>query len=195
MKALVTGFEPFGTLEKNPSWEAVKLIGDQLGENVTVKKLLLPVEYERSAEILLQTLAEEKPDVIICTGVATKRCAVMPEYLAVNVMDSPMPDNSGKTYLYEKIEEEGEAVLYTSLPFPETLEAIHAAGVPCAPSFDAGTYVCNTLFYRLMADLKYNHPNSFGGFIHLPPETKVASQDVARALEAVVLMMAKRTAK
>ncbi|MBQ4121388.1 MAG: hypothetical protein IJD35_05170, partial [Clostridia bacterium] len=171
-------------------WEAVKLVSDYLDKGIEVTKLLLPVEYTRAPEMLLHEMATHHYDVILCTGVAVSRCAVTPEYVAVNVMDSTQPDNSGKVCIYERIEEEGEAVLYTNLPLPDMLDAIHAQGVPCAPSFDAGTYVCNTLFYSLMHGIKYGKKNTYGGFIHLPLQNEVKSEDAARALEAILLVMA-----
>ena len=190
MKALITGFEPFGNLEINPSWEAVKLVSEHLDKGVEVTKMLLPVEYGRAPKMLLNAMEKEHYDVVICTGVAVSRSAVMPEYVAVNVMDSAQPDNSGRVCLYEKIEEEGDAVLYTNLPLTGMLDAIHAAGVPCAPSFDAGTYVCNALFYNLMHTIKYGKMSTYGGFVHLPPESAVKSCDAAKALEAILLAMA-----
>ena len=190
MKVLLTGFEPFGKMEKNPSWEAVKLVSERPGKNVAVYKLLLPVEYERCADLLLDNMAHYRPDVVICTGVATKRRAVTPEYVAVNVKDSTTPDNAGKVCIYEKIKEEADAVLYTNLPLGDMLDAICSAGVPCAPSFDAGSYVCNNLFYRLMYEIKHGTRKVYGGFVHLPPEKEVSAKDASRALEAVLLMMA-----
>lgn len=190
MKALLTGFEPFGNLEVNASWEAVKLVSEYLDKGVEVTKLLLPVEYGRAPEMLRKEIDTCDYDMILCTGVAVSRNAVTPEYVAVNVNDSAQPDNSGRVCVYERIEEEGEAVLYTNLPLPDMLDAIHAAGVPCAPSFDAGTYVCNSLFYSLMHAIKYGKKNAYGGFLHLPPQDKVTSEDAARAIEAVLLMMA-----
>jgi len=192
MKALITGFEPFGKLEVNASWEAVKLVSEYLDKGIEVTKLLLPVEYQRAPELLLNEMEAHHYDVILCTGVAVSRRAVTPEYVAVNVMDSTMPDNSGKVCLYERIEEEGEAVLYTNLPLTDMLDAIHAQGVPCAPSFDAGAYVCNTLFYSLMHGIKYQKKNTYGGFVHLPPQSEVTSADAARALEAILLLMAEK---
>ena len=190
MKALITGFEPFGKLEINPSWEAVKQVSERLDKGVEVAKMLLPVEYGRAPEMLRAAMKKEHYDVVICTGVAVNRRAVMPEYVAVNVMDSTQPDNSGRVCLYEKIEEEGDAVLYTNLPLADMLDAIHTKGVPCAPSFDAGAYVCNALFYSLMHAIKYGKQQTYGGFIHLPPESEVKSCDAAKALEAILLVMA-----
>lgn len=190
MKALITGFEPFGRFQTNPSWEAVKLVSERPGKNVTVFKLLLPVEYDRSGELLLENVRQYRPDVVLCTGVAAKRSAVTPEYVAVNVKDSATPDNSGKVCIFDKIVDEGDSALYTNMPLSEVLDAIHSAGVPAAPSFDAGTYVCNDLFYRLMYDIKYSGRKCYGGFLHLPPEDEVSVKEAARAIEAVLLMLA-----
>lgn len=192
MKALVTGFEPFGKMKSNPSWEAVKLLSDRLGKNVVVRKMLLPVEYERAADLLLEKAAEYRPDVILCVGVAEKRHAVTPEYVAVNIKDSTMPDNGGKVYLYEKIVDEGDAALYTNLPITDVLDAVHLVGVPATPSFDAGAFVCNDLFYRLMYDIKYGEKNVYGGFIHLPLEKEVSAKDAAHALESILVMLAQK---
>lgn len=190
MKVLITGFEPFGKLKQNASWEAVKLVSERPGKNIQVKKLLLPVEYERCADLLLDAVAHQVPDVVLCVGVATKRGTLTPEYVAVNVKDSPSPDNSGKVSVFEKIIDEGDSALYTNLPITDVLDAIHSAGVPAAPSFDAGTYVCNNLFYRLMYDIKYGCRKIYGGFLHVPPESEVSARDAAHAIEAVLLMLA-----
>lgn len=195
MKALVTGFEPFGKIKTNPSWEAVKLLSDRISKNVTVRKMLLPVEYERAADLLLQAAEQYRPDVILCVGFAEKRHAVTPEYVAVNIKDSTLPDNCGKVCIYEKIVDEGDAALYTNLPITDVLDAIHFAGVPAAPSFEAGAFVCNNVFYRLMYDIKYGNKKIYGGFIHLPPEKEVSAKDAAHALEAILVMLAQKPMK
>ena len=190
MKILLSGFEPFGKLLTNASWEAIKLVADRPGKNIAVHKMILPVEYERCADLLLDTVQRLRPDAVLCVGVAAKRRSLTPEYLAINVKDSTSPDNAGRVCLYDKIVDEGDAVLYTNLPLAETVNAILSAGVPCEASFDAGTYVCNNLFYRLMYDIKYSARKLYGGFLHFPPESEVSSKDTARAIEAVLLMLA-----
>lgn len=194
MKAIVTGFEPFGRFRQNPSWEAVKLISERPGKNILVHKMLLPVEYDRCADLLWEAVLLFSPDVVLCTGAAARagarRSAITPEYVAVNIKDSATPDNNGKVSIFETIVDEGESALYTNLPITDVLDAIHSAGVPAAPSFDAGTYVCNNLFYRLMFQIRQSGRRLYGGFLHLPSEEAVASRDAARALEAVLLMLA-----
>ncbi|MBQ7365398.1 MAG: pyroglutamyl-peptidase I [Clostridia bacterium] len=190
MKILLTGFEPFGKLKTNASWEAVKLVSDRPGKNLLVHKLLLPVEYEKCADICLDAVAKLRPEVVLCVGVAAKRRSLTPEYVAVNVKDSTSPDNAGKVYIYDRIIDEGESALYTNLPLSDAVDAILSAGVPASASFDAGTYVCNNLFYRLMYDIKHTPRRLYGGFLHVPTEKEVTSRDAARAIEAILLMLA-----
>ncbi len=195
MKVIVTGFEPFGKLTVNPSWEAVKQISERPGKNITVKKLLLPVEYEKCADILIDNISAYHPDAVICTGVAVKRREITPEYVAVNMKDSPSPDNAGKTCIFQPIIDEGESALYTTLPIADVVDTMHAAGVPSALSFDAGAYVCNNLFYRLMYYIKNSSRKIYGGFIHIPPEEWVSHKEAARAIEATLLMLADKEKK
>lgn len=192
MRVLLTGFEPFGKQTVNPSWEAVKAVSERPGKNILVKKFCLPVEYDRCFTDLAGIMETLCPDAVICLGVAGRREAVTPEYVAVNIKDSPMADNAGRICVFEPIVEEGESALYTGLPLPEVLDVLHAAGVPAAPSFDAGTYVCNNLFYRLMDHIRHGHKKRIGGFIHVPPAEAVSPRDVAHGMEAVLRMLADR---
>ena len=194
MKALISGFEPFGKLTVNPSWEAVKLVPERPGKNISVRKLLLPVEYDRAADMLLEAAEGYRPDVILAVGVAANRSAVTPEYVAVNCKDSPMADNKGKLAIMERIIDEGDSALYTNLPLPDLIDAIQAAGIPSGISFDAGTYVCNNVFYRLMYEIRHNMKKTYGGFLHVPGEKAVSVKESAHAIEAMLLRMADKFA-
>ncbi len=192
MKILLTGFEPFGKMATNASWEAVKLVAERFGENISVDKLLLPVEYGRAADVCIDAVDRFSPDFVFSVGVAARRRVLTPEYLAINVRDSSMPDNAGKMMVNESIIDEGESVLYTNMPYAETVTAILSAGVPAEASFDAGTFVCNDLFYRVLYHIYHTDRSVYGGFLHVPPESVIDSKAVARAIEAVLLMMADR---
>lgn len=184
-RVLVSGFEPFGVLERNNSEDTVALLPDRAG-GIEIKKIVLPVEYNRCAELLLEQARKWQADAIVCTGVAERRSAVCLEYVAINVMDCAQPDNAGRVALGDVIEEEADAVLYTSLPVEKMLRAVINTGIPASVSFDAGTYVCNNLFYKLMYEIKYSSVCKCGGFIHLPPAREISPDRLALALSEAI---------
>lgn len=184
-RILISGFEPFGGLDRNNSEDTVLLIPDEIG-SIAVEKVILPVEYGRCADILIERAELTRPDAVICTGVAQKRSSLCFEYAAINIMDSASADNAGKVMSGVVIEEEGDSVLYTSLPLERMLGATSAAGVPSSVSFDAGTYVCNNLFYKLMYEIKYSDLCRFGGFIHFPRASVCSPERLAGAVCAAV---------
>ena len=52
-KLLITGFDPFGGENINPSWEAVKRLPDAIGE-YEVYKLQIPTVFGLAAQSLLR---------------------------------------------------------------------------------------------------------------------------------------------
>nr|WP_321164169.1 hypothetical protein [Tepidibacillus decaturensis] len=69
-KLLLTGFEPFLDFPFNPSQViANQLNGKTIGQYQVVGKIL-PVEFSRSAKVLLDYFYQEKPDVVISLGLA-----------------------------------------------------------------------------------------------------------------------------
>ena len=68
MKLLVTGFEPMRPMyEINPSWEAVKLLPEEI-EGAAVVKACLPVAYGRADRLLEALLEREKPAALLCVA-------------------------------------------------------------------------------------------------------------------------------
>ena len=56
-KLLITGFEPFGGEEINPSWEAVSRLPDEIGD-YTLTKLRIPVVFGKAADAVLAKATE-----------------------------------------------------------------------------------------------------------------------------------------
>ena len=67
-KLLITGFEPFGGEEINPSWEAVRRLPDEINGYCLTKRLI-PVVFGKAAEVILHIADEIQPDAIICTHI------------------------------------------------------------------------------------------------------------------------------
>jgi pyroglutamyl-peptidase len=161
MRILMTGFEPFGGETVNPSWEAVSLLQDEMG-GAAVSKRRLPVAYAGSEAELAKLIAELKPDYVILTGQAGGRTGVSVECCAINMDHANIPDNAGEKRLFSPISPSGAAAYFTDAPVEKIVESVRAANLPCAPSFSAGTYVCNHVYYRLLESM------GRGLFVHVP---------------------------
>jgi len=191
-KILVTGFEPFGGETINPSWEAVKLIPDVINGAELIKAPVC-VEYEKSSHELKRLIAGYAPDAVICCGQAGGRKTVTPEMCAINRDHAEAPDNAGEVRRYMEIIPGGANAYFTSLPVEEMVEKVKKAGVICAPSFSAGTYVCNHIYYTLLSVMEK------GLFVHVPfiPQQVEGKNlpamelcDIAKAVEIIVSVVA-----
>ncbi|WP_297513028.1 pyroglutamyl-peptidase I [Thermococcus sp.] len=167
MKVLVTGFEPFGGEEINPSWEAVKALPDELN-GATLLKVRLPVSFKRVREILPRLIAREKPDIVLLTGQAGGRPNVTVERVAINVMDSTMPDNDGFKPEDEPVFEGAPDAYFATISIKAVVKALRKAGIPAGVSNTAGTYVCNTAMFTALHTIAVSGMETRAGFIHVP---------------------------
>ncbi len=162
---LITGFEPFGGEPVNPSWEAVQLLPEVIGD-FHLRKLRLPVVYGDAARTALAAVEKIRPDAVLCIGQAGSRAAVTPEYVAINLRHARIADNAGNHPQDEPVVLGGPAAYFTTVPVRRMVEAVEKTGVPCACSYTAGTFVCNDLIYSLLHALRDTEIPA--GFIHVP---------------------------
>ncbi len=167
MKAIITGFDPFGGESTNPAFEAVKLLPDVI-EGCEIVKVEIPTVFYKSIEKLNEVVRRERPDFVICVGQAGGRFNITPEVVAINKNEARIPDNDGNQPSDEVVREDGKNAYFSTLPNKAIIKAMHEKGVPAQMSFTAGTYVCNHLFYGLMYLIEKEFPNMRGGFIHVP---------------------------
>lgn len=164
---LLTGFEPFEGLSVNPSWEIVSaLAGDEI-EGRTVEASILPVDFHASVVALKALLIRHCPSMVVCTGVALSRQVISFERVAVNLIDARVPDNSGRQPRDTAVVQDGPAAYFSSLPISPMLAAFEHAQCRAEVSLSAGSYVCNTVFYALMHELR-SRPEVPAGFVHFP---------------------------
>lgn len=180
---LVTGFMPFGSEDRNPSWDAVDALPDRIGAWRLIK-LLLPVEFGRAADLAKAAADNCKADAILCVGLAAGRTAVTPEAIGVNVRDASIPDNTGLKPEGDPIDANGPAAYFSTLPVREMTAAITGADVPAKLSYTAGTYVCNDLLYALLH--RYSGTPVRVAFVHIPLEKDLSLDCSIRALTAAI---------
>ena len=161
---LITAFEPFGGEAINPTEKVLGMLSDEISGQC-IQKLVLPVEFGRAADIAIAQYDELKPDAVIMLGQAGGRSAITPETTAKNLMNSTAPDNAGHIANHERISNSGPETLSSTLPIDIIINEVNTQGIRCEISHDAGTFVCNSLFYSM---LRHNGGEVPTGFIHVP---------------------------
>ncbi len=187
-KLLITGFEPFGGVDINPSWLAVERLPNRVGD-YELCKLQLPTIFGQAARMVLEKAEEFAPDLIISVGVAVGRDAVTPERIAVNIRDARIPDNAGNQPRGAFVAEEGPAAYFATLPVEAMAQAIRDAGIRATVSNSAGSYVCNDVMYSVLHACAGSHVRA--GFIHVPQlpeqgEPSMALKTIIQALEIAI---------
>ena len=183
-KLLITGFDPFDGASINPSWEAVKLLPDRIGD-YEIHKLQIPTVFALAPRTVLDKAEKLRPDVIISVGQAGGRAAVTPERIGINVRDARITDNAGISPKDDPIVPGGPDGYFSTLPVRAMIEAIQAAGLPAAISNTAGTFVCNDVLYSLLH--RYHGTGVRCGFIHVPylPEQGTPSLTLEQTVQAL----------
>ena len=75
MKVVVTGFEPFGKEKMNPSFEAVRLLPDEICGAQIVKEEI-PVVFRKGGKTVHEIVRRENPDIVILVGQAGGRTSM-----------------------------------------------------------------------------------------------------------------------
>jgi len=172
VKILVTGFGPFDRFLFNPSEVVAKALEE---ENHDVISLILPVIFGQSRKVLLSSLEEHDPDIVISLGLNGTISHIALEEIALNISSTEVPDNSGKLVIDEPISDGNELALRSSLPLRNIMEDLRKNGIPARLSYTAGTYLCNEVFYTLM-EWCLSH-DKIGGFVHIPMATEMIADD------------------
>ena len=107
----------------------------------------LPVDSDRAMERIETTLAEmslegQTPGLVVCCGMAEKRQTLALEWQAF---------------------QEGHC-----LRTPLNLKILSDGLQPVALSEDAGRFVCNSVYYRVLNLLMLAYPHTVGLFVHVP---------------------------
>jgi pyroglutamyl-peptidase len=169
-RVLVTGFEPFGENDVNPS----ALVAEALDG------VVLPVSYERAGDELRRAVDERRPDLVVCFGLAADRTAIAVERYAHNFDEASTTDNDGTAGSGRPIDAAGPLALASMLPVDEIVAALRAEEIPAEVSRDAGGYLCNHVMYALLWS------GARGGFVHLPPLDAIPLETQIRAARKIV---------
>jgi len=193
MKALVTGFEPFGGETINASLEAVRRLPSRIGA-LEIATAELPTSYARSLGVLQDAIARARPEIVLCVGQAGDRVALSVERVAVNLQAARIPDNDGGQPVDVRVVAGGPAAYLATLPVRAAVAALRADELPAELSMSAGTFVCNHVFYGLMHLAATRRHPFRGGLLHVPrlPQQatpnapSMALDDIVRGIQIVL---------
>ena len=201
MKALVTGFEPFGGEPINPALEALERLPPRIGA-VGISTRVLPAVFGQALDALEEAVWATAPDIVLCVGLAGGRTALSLERVAINIDDARIPDNKGRQPIDLPIIAGGPSAYFATLPIKAAVAALRDAGLPAIVSNSAGTFVCNHVFYGLMHLATTRGFDFCGGFLHVPflpsqaalqdGAPSMALDDIVHGIEIVLTVAASR---
>ena len=166
---LATGFSVFPGAPENPTAWAMEELGRSgwQPDRARLVTRTLPVTFDLWDSVVAPLLAELKPDAVVAFGLSAKALGVTLESTARNRVAADRPDFSGAYSILSCVSETGPEIYPTRLPMTDIVRRLHKIEVPFARSDDAGDYVCNLLFYKLMALADAGGPR-IAGFVHVP---------------------------
>lgn len=169
MKALITGFEPFGRWQRNPSGETARHLDGATIVDLEVSGLVLPVSFARAAAPLVEAIDTLRPDIVLNLGLGGP-VGVRVERVAVNRARAPEGgDNDGYDPQGGPIIDGGPDIYAATLPVSEIVELLTSLNFDVAPSDSAGEYLCNYAMYSTLHHIATRGYPTRAGFIHGSP--------------------------
>jgi pyroglutamyl-peptidase len=199
IRVAVAGFGPFPGVPKNPSGEIVRAVAKMQrfrAANIALDTAIFPTVYG-AAESELEGLLSSKPDAVVLFGVAGRTGHIRVETIARNRASVLHPDHARFTPVSRKLSPNGPALLKIRGPAMRMRAAIRATGTKAELSIDAGSYLCNSVFYRALAATISGEPRPLTFFIHVPPVGNglFSMKMLVRAGEAAVSTAASEAVK
>jgi pyroglutamyl-peptidase len=186
-KILLTGFEPFGGSEVNPSILACRKLEGREIEDFLVVVEKIPLRFKKIRKLIEELVDSHDPAAVVCTGQAGGTSIEL-ERVAINVADARIPYNCGFQPVDDPLNTKGSAAYFTKLPLRSIERSLKAVRIPVVISNSAGTFGCNQIFYHLMDHLARKHLDIPAGFIHVPslPEQVVGEDKPSMSLDLIV---------
>lgn len=157
-RVLITGFEPFGKWRDNSSWRAAERYwrDSTLARRRQTTILKLPVAHGPAATMLDAVLQSERPDAVLCLGLA-------PSTVLRLELGARVPSPSAARW------SPGPFRRHSAWPITETSAALRADGHPTRLSRNAGRYVCETTLRAALDRRALSGRPRLALFLHLPP--------------------------
>jgi pyroglutamyl-peptidase len=164
---LMSGFEPFGGYDTNPSIDSIAPLHEQIVAGLDVRTIELEVSWETSWEDFKAEIERLRADVVIGTGMS-ETDAMRFETVGRNLAKGA--DNDGVYMDDVPVLEGGPDTVPATMPIAEMAAAMEQGGYATLVSDNAGDYLCNYVFYNLSTYAANEAGREIVvGFIHVPP--------------------------
>jgi pyroglutamyl-peptidase len=203
LKVLIGGFGRFPGAPFNPSGLIATALARRRRPALAGTRRVAHVFDVRYADVdrdLAVLLARERPDIVLLFGLAGRAPHLRIEQIARNRMSVLFPDAGGYRPVQPAIAP-GSTALRNPHPLARLVEAAREAGVRAAPSRNAGSYLCNYIYWRALERARVPGGPRLVAFIHVPPVRRKARPssakqrrvyrlgDIVRASEAILVAM------
>ena len=167
---LVTGFEPYGGLDFNPTEQIVR--GLSASGETDLVTALLPTSYRRAESELIDLFSFHQPAIALMLGLKRRSSNLCFEQVASNLDNSFAPDNDGDIRVRKSIIDEAPRTYPNTLRLELMEKVATDAGESVEYSHDAGGYVCNHAFFVAAHYVATELEGCKYGFVHVPPVTE-----------------------
>ncbi|KAG5889118.1 hypothetical protein JTB14_034176 [Gonioctena quinquepunctata] len=186
---LVTGFGPFGGHKVNASWQAVKLLPDEIpneyhkhlpfGGFKLIKKEV-PVEYMQVEKEVPSLWQEFDPILVIHVGVHNSDTVKIE--ICAKRGDYNKTDQSGQKHPTGLCCATGETYINTKLDVGKICATLKETGInDVETSLEAGLYLCEFIYF-----LSLKEDNKRTLFIHVPTLDKLTAEEMAERLLKII---------
>ena len=178
MKVVLSGFGAFFGVDDNPS--AYIAENAPVPDGVEIERHVLAVT-PAACDAFLEAELPQRPDLLLCFGVATTRENIHLETTAYNQLK---PAYKGE-FDARIIEPHGAKKTSTALSgLPELADKLSTHGFAAVVSDDPGRYICNYLYYTA---LQQAYPQTKVLFVHVPLPTKVQPLEKLTTLPQLII--------
>lgn len=176
LKVLIGGFGRFPGAPFNPSGLVAQALARRRRPALADVRRVAHVFAVRYADVdrdLPALIAREQPHIVLLFGLASRARHLRIEEIARNRMSVLFPDAGGFRPARPAITP-GRAALRNPRPLGRLVEAAREAGVRAAPSRNAGSYLCNYVYWRALESARVPGGPRLVVFVHVPPVKRKA---------------------
>lgn len=199
-RVLVTGFEPFGGYDVNPTQEiAEKMNGTRIG-NAEIIGEVLPCTYYGWFEAAKKVIEKIQPQIIIHLWLTSSAQGVRIEQIARNIKDSKYVDADWVEGRGAKIVEDERVQRFMNSQWTKIHSILQANKIPVELFIDAESFICNSLMYLMCQYISEQKLNIKNTFLHIPwtddhknmikwslEKMTIPKQQVTRAVESIII--------